>query len=401
MSTLQRLTLKFLSVFLLTGIFLPTLAADFAVSPMMIELEGVERSTHDFEFSIFGRDDARIKLDLFDMSQLETGYMGFIKADTDNNESMANWIDLERTSYDVREGETTTVRGRLTVPARAAGTYLVGVMVEEDIPEDEQGGITVRVRYAVVLNMRVEGTRNARIKSSFEELVAVEQEDGIYLQGMFNSEATTDEWLVSQVQIRDAENRLVERVELKTESAWQRQDPASRVFPGANVRLFGKLTEEVPTGDYNILVRNRFADKSQPVYRDTIRLISSETEESEETSTEASEGQAVELTPSEVAVDVRSNGTSFSTFFITNNSDTELTVELPSELDDLAAKGIKEFQFYPASMVIAPNQKTRVVLKQTHLDAVAYGDIVFPARVFSDSEEIAANTLSIATKGGS
>ena len=406
MSTLKNIILCSLSVFVLAGFLTPAFAADFAVSPMMIEMEGVERSTHDFEFSIFGRDDARIKLDLFEMNQLETGYMGFIKAEDDANESMTNWIELERKNYDVREGETTTVRGSLTVPARAAGTYLVGVMVEEDIPEEEQGGITVRVRYAVVLNMRVAGSRNARVKSSFEELVAVNQEDGIYLQGMFDSEATTDEWLVSQVQIRDANNRLVERVEMKTESAWQRQDPASRVFPGAKVRLFGKLTEDVVSGDYKVLVRNRFADKSQPVYRDTIRLEADSSDQeladgSTDASTEGSEKPTVEMSPAAVAVDIRQNGTSFSTFFLTNNSDAELTVELPKELGDLESKGIKDFQFYPDALVIAPNQKTRVVLKQTHNEEAQYGDINFPARVLSNNQELPPGTLSIATKGGS
>ena len=400
MSNLIKTIQKALSVILLTGFISSAFAADFAVSPMMIDLEGVERSSHDFAFNIFGRDDARVKLELFDMSQLETGYMGFIKVDTDNTESMANWIDLERNNYEIRDGETTTVRGSLTVPARAAGTYLVGVMVEEDIPEEEQGGITVRVRYAVVLNMRVEGTRSNRIKSNFGELVAVEQEDGIYLQGMFNNESTTDEWLVSQVQIRGEDNRLVERVEMKTESAWQRADPASRVFPGAKVRLFGKINKEVANGDYQMLVRNRFADKSQPVYRDTIRLES--TAQTDEVAVQAEEvaDAAIQMTPAAIEVDVRANGTSFSTFFLTNNTEAELSIELPGELADLESKGVKDFQFYPDTLVIAPNQKTRVVLKQTHIESVGYGDIVFPARVVG-AEDSGLDSLSIATRGGS
>ncbi len=400
MSKFTKIIQHSLSVVLLTGLISPAFSADFAVSPMMIEMEGVERSSHDFAFSIFGRSDARVKLDLFDMSQLETGYMGFVKADQDNAASMANWIELERDNYEIRDGETTTVRGTLTVPSRSAGTYLVGVMVEEDVPEEEQGGITVRVRYAVVLNMRVEGTRNSRIKSSFDELVAVEQEDGIYLQGLFNNESTTDEWLVSQVQIRGEDNRLLERVEMKTESAWQRNDPASRVFPGARVRVFGKISREVEDGNYNVLVRNRFADKSQPVYRDTVRLASTAKEAmADEISESPAEGAVVEMSPPAVEVDVRENGTSFSTFFLTNNSDVELTVELPSELSNLAAKGVKEFQFYPDSVVIAPQQKTRVVLKQTHLDQTDYSNIVFPAQIISSRQDV-AGVLEISTKRG-
>lgn len=378
-------------------------AGDFAVSPMLIDLEGVGRSSHEFSFNIFGKSDSNLKLELFDMSQLETGYMGFTESDLNNTENMANWVELSDTNFRVRNGETTTITGQITVPSRAAGTYLVGVMVEEDIPEGEQTGISVKIRYAVILNMRVEGSKNRRIKTEFDELVVIENEGDLYVQGSFTNQSSIDDWLVSQVQFRDGDNRLFERVEMKSESAWQRGDQASRVFPGATVRVYGKIAKSDVAGDYNVLVRNRFADKSQPVYRDKLRLdpIAKDEQvgESADVNELVSEIPAIDVLPKVVPIEIKSNGTSFSSFYVANNSDEEITIELPSALADLEARGIKDFQFYPATLSLAPKQKSRVVLKQSHIDDADYGDIEFLVAIKSNSESLAEQLFSVKTIG--
>jgi len=363
----------------------PIFAGDFAVSPMMIELEAVERSSYEFSFNIFGKSDTNIKLDLFDMNQLETGYMGFSKSETTDLNSMSSWVELEENSLQVRDGDTIAVNGVINVPAKAAGTYLVGVMVEEDIPEEEQSGIAVKIRYAVILNMRVEGSANRRIKTSFEELVVVEQDNETYLQGYFTNESSIDDWLSSQVQLRSSDNKLQERVELKSESAWQRGDAATRVFPGAKVRVYGKLAKPFATDDYNLLVRNRFADKSQPVYRDKVRLTAAaavgETTKSEARTTT----NVLELSAPAVAVAIKANNTSLSSFYVTNNSSETITLALSQEIEGLATKGVRDFQFYPPQLELSAGQKSRIVLKQNHLPEMEYGNPTFEA-TYKNSE---------------
>ena len=363
----------------------PIFAGDFAVSPMMIELEAVERSSYEFSFNIFGKSDTNIKLDLFDMNQLETGYMGFSKSETTDLNSMSSWVELEENSLQVRDGDTIAVNGVINVPAKAAGTYLVGVMVEEDIPEEEQSGIAVKIRYAVILNMRVEGSANRRIKTSFEELVVVEKDNETYLQGYFTNESSIDDWLSSQVQLRSSDNKLQERVELKSESAWQRGDAATRVFPGAKVRVYGKLAKPFATDDYNLLVRNRFADKSQPVYRDKVRLTAAaavgETTKSEARTTT----NVLELSAPAVAVAIKANNTSLSSFYVTNNSSETITLALSQEIEGLATKGVRDFQFYPPQLELSTGQKSRIVLKQNHLPEMEYGNPTFEA-TYKNSE---------------
>ena len=45
--------------------------------------------------------------------------------------------------------------------------------------------------------------------------------------------------------------------------------------------------------------------------------------------------------------------------------------------------GVSTFEFYPASVEVKPNQKVRVVLRQTHLAGIEYGNIIFPADAVS------------------
>ncbi len=334
--------------------------------------------------------------------------MGFEEADIEDTESMANWIRLNNDAFSIRDGEVTEVSGQIAVPSRAAGTYLVGVMVEEDIPEEEQAGVAVKIRYAVVLNMRVAGPANRRIKTSFEELAVVQQEDGTYLEGMFSNDSRVDEWLESQVQIRNEDNRLVERVEMRTESAWQRNDETSRVFPGAQVRVFGRLTKDVEPGDYQVLVRNRFADKSQPVYRDTVRFKERTSGEDETvidtdiaSDREEDDDLSIEVSPAALPVEIRSNGTSFSSFIITNNGKQQIDVEMPDKIDGIEEKGVSDFKFFPDSLQIKPGEKTRVVLQQTHVDGSAYGNIVFEALVNAENLSADKKKLNIVTVAGS
>ncbi len=373
-------------------------AGDFAVSPMMIDLQAVERSSYEFSFNIFGKSDTNIKLELFDMSQLETGYMGFTKSEASDLNNMASWVELEESSLRVRDGDTIAVNGIINVPPKAAGTYLVGVMVEEDIPEEQQSGIAVKIRYAVILNMRVEGSANRRIKTSFEELVVVQQDNETYLQGYFTNESSVDDWLSSQVQIRSSDNRLQERVDLKSESAWQRGDAASRVFPGAKVRVYGKLSEPFATNDYNLLVRNRFADKAQPVYRDTVRLVNAEVSDEKNEQKEGESILALELSESAISVAIKPNNTSLSSFFVTNNSNETISLDLSKEIDGLESKGVKDFQFYPPQLELSAGQKSRLVLKQNHLPEMNYGNPTFKAEYKNSKSEVIE--FLIPTTGG-
>ncbi|MFT5936355.1 MAG: hypothetical protein ACI85S_001419 [Pseudohongiellaceae bacterium] len=379
------------------------LGGDLLVSPMLIEIEDVGPTVRDFSFSVTGQTEAQVKLSFFDMSQLESGYMAFREADISNAESLASWVVLEDDSFRIRAGETKLVNGKINVPIRAAGTYLLSIMVEEDIPEDASNGVAVTVRYAVVINLKVDGAINRRIKTGFEELVVVNTGNEKHLEGMFSNESKIDEWLDSEVQIRTEKNELIERVKMRTESAWQRNDTNSRVFPGAKVRIFGKMQIDVEPGDYKVIVRNRFADKSQPVYRDTLRIEERLAEKNVDSAgialVDRESELPVEISPAALPVEIRSNGTSFSSFTVTNRSDQLMFIDLPKELEGLEEKGISEFKFFPDSVQIRPGKIARIVLQQTHLNGFNYEGVTFEAMLRTDDVNDQRKKLNLVTVG--
>lgn len=376
-------------------------AGEFAVSPMMIELAAEGRSEQAFTFNLYGKSDTEVKLSLYEMNQLETGYMGFTPAVVSNQDALAAWVKLDQDTYRLRDGETTVVNGQVRVPARAVGTHSLAVMVEEILPEETSSGVNVQIRYAVILNLNVAG-RTQRIETVFNELAVVQKDGETFLQGNFVNNSSIENWLFSEVQLRDANNRLLERIPLKTQSAWQRADSGSRVFPGASVAVFGKITKPFTPGTYKVLVRNSFADKAQPVYRDDIYLKEPEAAAAEVPEEEVAAAPAeggVQVSPGLLEVQVRDNGTSFTTFYIENNDSRELQIELPSELAGAQELGVAEFKFFPAQVKLQPKQKARIVLNQKHVDGVPYGNASFEARVLDGSNSLVA-PLVIRTAGG-
>ena len=59
---------------------------------------------------------------------------------------------------------------------------------------------------------------------------------------------------------------------LKTLSAWQRNEDGSMVYPGSKVKVFGTLPEDISEGVYQVRIKNRFNDRNQPVFRHEITL---------------------------------------------------------------------------------------------------------------------------------
>jgi hypothetical protein len=241
-------------------------AADLAVSPLLIDLTTGENRAVSFEFSVTASEETEIRLSVYDMVQSVSGHMDFVQYD--DLESKTAWVSLPQDRINLRRELPTTVVGELRPPARSAGDHLVAVMVEEVAP-DLEGGVQVNVRYAVILNLSVEGRASSqRLKGDFGGLTLVEQEGFMFVEGWFESKSSKEDWLVCEIQIRDENRRLVDTVELKTESAWQRQDPGSRVFPSSKVRVYGRIKEPLNTGSYSVLVRNRFGDRMQPAIRE-------------------------------------------------------------------------------------------------------------------------------------
>jgi hypothetical protein len=329
-------------------------AAEFSVSPMLINVESEGGTSEPFEISITGKADGRINLSVFRMEQLDSGHMNFMETTSESQTDPRDWIQFSTRNFQIKKDESTVIQGLVKTPRTARGTYLAAVMVEEDTG-DVRNNIVIKVRYAVILNITI-GAPKGRMVTAFNQVNIVELDDKSFVEGYFTSEHTHLGFLQSTVQIRGADRRLIGKLDLKTDSAWQRGDTLSRVYPGARVRLFAELPRNLASGDYELLVRNQFNGRSQPLSRQTVSHVSTLIDDSLDRALIAVTEERIEVKP------MRS-GMSLTQIPLHNPTSEPVTVMFP---ESSSAEGILEYTFIPASMTLQPGAKRRVMLRQRH-----------------------------------
>ena len=271
---------KIILFFMLSTLTSFASAGNLAVTPMMVELQAKAGSSSEFEFSVIAESDSTVNLSVFDLAQQVTGHMDFVASE--KKDASSGWIKLESNQVKAKGGETTAVRGIVDIPRNLSGNRFAAIMVEEVKPATVSGGMQVNLRYAVVLNMQIEGPRRRSIvRSSFEDLRLFKSDDQYIVEGYYTNDSTVDGFLHSEVQIRGDGRRLIDRVTLKTDSSRQREDDGSRVFPGATVRVYGTVSKPLEGTEYMLMARNNFAGRVQPVSRVDVMLDDREENASE------------------------------------------------------------------------------------------------------------------------
>jgi len=346
---------------------MPAWGTEFSVSPMLIDFQGRAGTREPFEIYVAGKKAGKIVLSVYAMTQQESGHMSFIETHSNQDQYKAvNWIRFERDNYKLKKNETTTIRGVIEIPRNERGTYLAAVMIEEETG-NSTSNISIRVRYAVILNINIDH-HSGRLTTRFDNLSLVEKEGETYVEGYFTNNNSFMGMLDSQVQIRHKDRRLLARLQLKTKSAWQRGDAASRVYPGARVKVFALLKAGASSGEYNILVRNKLSGRSLPIYRNEY-VHRSHLEQ------KSIDSQPFQISPERITVSPLGSGLSITSLSVSNNLDQTVTIDLPGGSDKDA--GIESFEFIPNHITLRPGMKRRVLLKQMHVQ-----DINYPGRKF-------------------
>jgi len=268
MSLLQRIIFTFTALIVWSGF---AHAVEFGVSPMMINLAGAPNDSEKFQVQIAGKSDGKVKVSVYRLSQLPTGHMNFMAPDP-KLDNMSNWMTLDQNMIAIRKDEVSTVNGQIKIPRDANGNYVAAVMVEEGDPLKKKAGVQFDVRYAVIVSLGVNGVSHTRTITEFKDVSLHTEKDRVFVQGSFTNGGKTDGTLDSELQLRDANNRLIQKVTLKTQSAWERGDAGSRVFPGSDVLVFGELPRTLPAGTYQVVVHDRFGDHAQPMYKGDLTL---------------------------------------------------------------------------------------------------------------------------------
>lgn len=258
-----------ITVFLVLTPVSTVMALEFAVSPMLLEKTAKPKSTKAFQFTIHSKSKGRIKLTVYNMQQLKSGHMSFIDAKGVIPGPMIKWIKLDKKRYRIKKEETISVTGKIQIPAKANGDHLAAIMVEEDRSPSQEMGIVVNVRYAVIINLKVNG-RKARARSLFSQAKIENIKGRLVISGLVENISPFSHWLFSTAQLRQLDKRLVEKLTLKTESAWQRKDSGSRIYPNATVRVYGEIRKNIKPGKYLLMLRNKFGGRFQPAMRTEI-----------------------------------------------------------------------------------------------------------------------------------
>jgi len=340
---------------------------EFAVSPMLIDFNSRPGASEPFEISIAGKQSGKITLSIYAMDQQESGHMSFIESTFDPSQHKAvSWIRFERNHYEISRNQTTVIRGVVQIPRNEKGTYLAAVMIEE-AAGPSASNISIKVRYAVILNINI-SRPSGRLTTVFDNLSLIERDGATYVVGYFTNKNPFMGMLDSQVQIRGQDRRLVARLPLRTESAWQRGDDASRVYPGARVEVFARLESVVKTGDYSLLVRNRLSGRSLPVYRQQLAYRS-------ELGNEPVNFEALQISPERIVISPRRSGLSLTSVSVSNNLSQPVSIVLPDGRD--LDRGIERFEFIPNRIVLKPGMRRRVLLKQMHMQ-----NFDFPGRKY-------------------
>lgn len=247
-------------------------AGEFAVSPLVINIEGDKNKRIPFEFTIKAKKAGDVVLKVFDLQQIETGHMGFIEGDKTNKESKINWIKLNDEDFSIKQNDFVIARGDIKIPATAKGQHLAAIMVEEKPDPAKAQGVTVSVRYAVVLKIDAQSgkVQRVRTKTIFENLSFKKIEQGWEFEGFFENQSDMEGNLTAELQLRGSDKKLVGKLNLKTLSAWQRSEEGSMVYPGSKVKIYGVLPEDIADGVYQVRVKNKFNDRTQPIFSNEI-----------------------------------------------------------------------------------------------------------------------------------
>lgn len=289
------------------------------IRPMVIDLSISPGETKEFEITLTPSETEEIvNLNFYQPVQLDTGGLAYQEADPETF-TPVNWVQLENRQVVLPAGETRRVRGTVTVPFDAGATHTVIIMVEPEVEEAETG-VTFRVRYAVKLNINVErpGYRPAGEVDGFK--LQTRENDFPVINAIYKNTSPLHYEVAGEVTIRDEQQRLIERVSLKTPIAWQSGRVSTMIFPGAEVLFTGQVQEPLFPGKYEFRLFFRYAEGRQ--------LIQSKEVIIEEGDFPASILKPVEIAPETIEVTLRAGSVSSTVLNIENKTEDNIMLRI-------------------------------------------------------------------------
>jgi hypothetical protein len=340
---------------IILAIFLMMSANAFAnglsVTPLYLEFKKDGRKKIPFSVKVESENAADFRISVYKATQGISGKLGFEEI------PKQDFIEIKNPELRFMRKGIQNVEGYVNMSSRTKETHVFALMIEE-APNERKGGISIKVRYAVVLKVNTSRKRVYE-KGIFNKLETVKSdENGLILKGLFSNQSSVDYLVNSKAYIRDQKGKLIETVDLKSMSSWHKKSKDSILFPGSKVELLSPLKKIKTPGTYSVTVLSKMNDKRTITFKGKIKLTKDDLGKSD-----AKKGPLeIEIIPSPIEMTLRSGKTGMYRMMVKNPGSSQAVVKFnPSEtLPDGKTKFIKVF---PSEMKVRSGQKKYVMLK--------------------------------------
>ncbi|MCF6777479.1 hypothetical protein L3V83_12990 [Thiotrichales bacterium 19X7-9] len=351
-----------IKVILLKGIlsfFSYLYAGELGVSPMYFDFNTTPGSTHEFELTISGKKDGQLQLTPYQVSQASSGHMTFIKVSDDLSKDKltpANWFIFEKTKYKFKQGETLKIPVKVKIPKGTLGSQFATIMVEEVKDPKKSDGIGIKVRYAVVISANIKSKKKQRVKLKLDQLDVIFHEGKLIAKINVNNTSNYQSIIAGKIYIRDANKKLIEKIPVNSKSAWERQYPATLIYPKNTIMMYGIAEKINLAGKYQISFRGQYAKKK--VYKkgsvNITKAMLPATNNQNILSNSVFSNQQITVKPDKY-------GRTFNIIKIHNPYDEPITINLVNKKKQ---PWQKSYSYNTLNQIIEPKRKSAIIFKQ-------------------------------------
>lgn len=329
----QKLGFWFFLLFFLYPNFLLAVGS-VGVKPMVIDLELSPNSKGDFKIEVFSttKEDTPVHVSILDTIQKEDGSLDFVPMGK-NPFSCAKWIKLDKTDFIVSGENTVYVNGEIFVPRMAQGMRIATLMVEPGY-EKKPTGITVKLRYAVVLRLKIKG-RPVIEKAKLENFGIKQLEDGTpILQTVLFNDSEIDYFVKGKIIIQDNSGKILNNLNLTTDALERKKmdkgkkasksidEEGQKLYPGSKVFFWSKIDKFLPEGEYTAIVNIKYGKRTL-TKKETFYISKQMVEHFKE-----NKHTNFEIQPEKIEMKIARGGKRVANFKIINHSNSDLNLKI-------------------------------------------------------------------------
>lgn len=249
-------------IFIISLVIFASFVFSLEVQPLAFEKEVSPGEKIVIPLKISSEVDQKVSLTLLKYTQQEDGKHEFVEYE-ESRDSVSNWFAFPKEVF-LRAYYSANISVEVKVPYTAKGTYVSVIMVE---PEEEGAvtGITIKVRFAVLIVLRVSapGLRQSYEIEDFE-IIPDENKEPV-LTVKFHNNSPLDYFASLDAAIRGPDGRTVEKVHLETGQSSSRGIAQTWLIPDARVVFSEKISKILSSGKYKVHLYVNYGDRQRIV----------------------------------------------------------------------------------------------------------------------------------------